>query len=149
MKPVRTLFLVAGEHDARFLLNDGVGKGLAEVAVLGISQFPEASAEYSDRPGRHSAAAGRMAVHGLDPHQTLDEQHRERFARRVAEALGQQWTAQGPDRLIMAAPPKMLGLLRDAIDGPAAAALLADLPKDLVRIPTHDLPSHFAELIAV
>jgi protein required for attachment to host cells len=148
MKPVRTLFLVAGEQDARFLVNDGVGKGLSEVAVLGVSQFPEASAEYSDRPGRLRGGSG-AGLHGIDPHESLDEQHRERFARRVAEALSEQWSAQSPDRLVMAAPAKMLGLLRDQIDGPAAAALLADLPKDLVKIPTHDLPSHFAKVIAI
>lgn len=148
MKPVRTLVLVAGEEDARFLVNDGTGKGLTEVAVLNISQFADAQAEFADRPGRAGIGKGGKAMQSFDPRETLDEVHRERFATHVIEALDQEWKAASPDRLVVAAPPKMLGALRDRLKGPAAAALLADLPKDLVKIGTRDLPKHFDKIAA-
>ena len=147
MKPIRTLVLVAGEESARFFMNEGAGKGLSALCDLSISQFADANVDYSDRPGRQTGGPGNMARHGFDPHDTVDEQERARFAKRVAEALDQEWAQAKPDRLVVAAPAKMLGLLRDLIKGAPAAALHADMAKDLVNVPVHDLPGHFAEVL--
>lgn len=148
MKAVRTLILVADDGAARFLVNEGVGKGLREVSDINISQFPEDSREFADQPGRSSGGAANVGRHGLDPATGLEEQHRKRFAAHVIEALDQQWKAAKADRFILAAPPKMLGELRGRLYGAPAAALAADMPKDLVNIPLPDLPAHFADVLA-
>ncbi|WP_347310621.1 host attachment family protein [Defluviimonas sp. SAOS-178_SWC] len=149
MKPIRTLVLVAGEESARFFLNQGVGKGLSEVCDISISQFAAAQVDYSDRPGRQTGGPGGVARHGFDPHDSADEQERGRFARHVVEALAQQWSAGKFDRLVVAAPAKMLGVLRGQIKGAPAAALHADLAKDLVNVPLHDLPGHFTGVLSI
>lgn len=148
MKAVRTLVLVAGDEDARFLINEGTGKGLHELAVVNIRQFADAQAEFADRPGRAGIGKGGKAMQSFDPHETVDEMHRLRFATHVIEALDKEWNAAKPDRLIVAAPPKMLGALRDKLRGPAAAALHADLPKDLVSVEVRDLARHFEKIAA-
>ncbi|OYX41963.1 MAG: hypothetical protein B7Z02_13855 [Rhodobacterales bacterium 32-67-9] len=147
MKPIRTLVVVAGEESARFFLNEGVGKGLRALCDLSARQFSDAKVDYSDRPGRQTGGPGGTARHGFDPHDSVDEQERARFARRVTEALDQEWAEARPDRLVVAAPAKMLGLLRGLIRGAPAAALHADLAKDLVNVPVHDLPGHFADVL--
>lgn len=146
MKKVRTLVLMADDAEARFLLNEGPGTGLRELAVLKVGQFADADLDYEDRPGRQTGPGGGPR-HGFDPHATLEEQRRDRFVKNVVEALDQEWGQVKPDRLVVAAPPKMLGVLRKALGGAPAAALAGDLAKDLIKIPAIELPKHFAELI--
>lgn len=146
MKSDRTLVLMADDAEARFLLNEGPGTGLRELAGLKVGQFADADLDYEDRPGRQTGPGGGPR-HGFDPHDTLEEQRRDRFARHVVEALDQEWGQVKPDRLVVAAPPKMLGVLRKELTGAPAAALAGDLAKDLMKIPVIDLPTHFEGLI--
>jgi protein required for attachment to host cells len=149
MKAISTLILIADDASARFCLNEGVGKGLREVAAISATQFPEDSREFADRPVRSSSVAGTTARHGVEPHTELDQQHRTRFAVHILQALDQTWTQVSPDRMILAAPPKMLGVLRAKLRGDPAKALMADLPKHLVNVPVHELSAHFGDLLAV
>lgn len=140
MKPVRTLVLVSGERDARFFLNDGLGKGLTEALTLAAAQFADVTAEPADAPTRGVAPGG--AHFGVDSATSPGDRQRALFADRVIEALGQEWAGAAPDRLVIAAPPKMLGLLRARLSGAAKAALAADLDKDLVHLAARDLAPH-------
>jgi protein required for attachment to host cells len=133
---------------SRFFCDVVPGTGLKELAGLSTAQFPDLQIEYQDRPVRQTGPAG-APRQGVDPHETLEVQRRERFARHVAEALAQEWGQAKADRLVVAAAPKMLGVLRKLIAGPAAAALAGDLAKDLMNIPVIDLPRHFEGLIKV
>lgn len=146
MKPKRTLVLISDDVSARILINEGVGKGLSELAVLSLQQFADAQIAYDDRPGRQTGSPARAHRHSFDPHETAEAQSRARFARHVAEAVAQEWADRFPDRLIIAAPPKMLGALRACISGAPAAALHADLAKDLMKVAVRDLPEHFADI---
>ena len=146
MKPVRTLVLVADDQTARFLINEGIGKGLKEVAGLSAAQFLDAQIEYDDRPGRQTGGPGGVARHGFDPGEKADAAGRSRFAGYVAEELAREWKRVKPDRLILAAAPKMLGELRSRLNGAPAAALHGDLAKDLVKVSAKDLPGHFADI---
>ena len=147
MRPDRTLVLMADDAEARFLLNEGPGTGLKEHACLMADQFPDLQIDYQDKAGRHTGAGAPR--HSIDPRETLEQQRRERFAKHVAEALQQEWAQVRADRLVVAAAPKMLGILRKAISGPAAAALAGDLAKDLMKVPALDLPKHFEGLVKV
>ena len=147
MKPLRTLVLVSGEETARFFINEGAGKGLTEVAGTSIKQYADAAVDFSDRPGRSGFGAKGTGVQSFEPRISTDEYQRDKFARHVIEALAEEWRAQKPDRLVIAAPPKMLGALRGRLDRDMAAALVADLPKDLVKVTARDLPEHFAKVV--
>lgn len=147
MTPIRTLVLLAGAEDARFLINEGVGKGLAEVLALSATQFPEGARAFADAPTRGHAPGG--AGFAVDPGTLPADRHRAAFADRVIEALAQEWTALGADRLVLAAPPKMLGLLRDRLSGAPKAALAADLDRDLVHLPPRDIGPHLDGILLV
>ena len=146
MKPITTLVLLVDDASARILINQGIGKGLRDHAELSLKQFADAQIDYGDRPGRQTGGPAGVARHGFDPHETADAQSRARFAGHLAEALEQEWAQLRPDRLIIAAAPKMLGALRGAITGAPAAALHADLAKDLIKVALGDLPAHFADI---
>ncbi|MCC6304369.1 MAG: host attachment protein [Rhodobacteraceae bacterium] len=148
MRAVRTLVLVAGEGAARLLVNEGVGRGLAELRSIAAGDFPDVDVGVADRPGRGSAGPGEMALHGFDPHATEREQRRARFADHVVAWLAAAWEGAGYDRLIVAAPPRFLGELRASLPEALAAAVAADLSKDLVRVPSRELAGHFAGVAA-
>lgn len=146
MKPVNTLVLVADDQIARLLVNEGVGKGLRQIAQHSADSLDRARFEYSDTPGRERAAPG-MARHGLDPRTSEERQARNAFADMVTDALRKAWQTGSHDRIVIAAAPRMLGDLRDRLGG-LAPHVVATLDKNLVKVPISDLPQHFADVAA-
>jgi protein required for attachment to host cells len=149
MKPVRTLVLIVDDRAARFLVNDGVGKGLREVASLDARDFPDAAGPAPGEIYRSAHGPTGQVRHGIDPRSTIEEQARLAFVGHVVAALDSRWTAEVPDRLVLAAPAKVLGLLRRRLAGAPARAVHAELSKDLVGLPLRDLAPHFAQVLAL
>jgi protein required for attachment to host cells len=149
MKPVRSLILIANDDMARFFVNEGVGKGMSEKLCISRAQFRAEAVGHDDRPGRAFGGPGGMARHAFDRRQDEDDLERERFAQHVVEALESEWRALAPDRLFVAAAPRMLGALRVRIPRAQAAAMTGELAKDLVPLPAAELPAHFEGLLAL
>lgn len=145
MKPVRTLILLAAEDRARFLVNEGVGKGVICRRSVDESALPQPAHAHSDRPGRQSGGPSGIALHGFDPHQTDAEQRRARFVAWLGGELGREWRKGGYDRIAIAAGPKVLGLLRAALPDELRPHVSVELAKDLIKVPLADLPDRFAE----
>jgi protein required for attachment to host cells len=147
MKPVRTLVVLANDREARFLENDGVGKGLHQTRHLDREGLVSADIAYAAQPGRSQAAPG-GARHGMEPSTPEDDQNRARFAAALAAEVDKALRKGGYDRLIVSAPAKMLGALRAKLPHDAQAKIAADLSKDLIHIPVADLPRHFSAVAA-
>lgn len=143
MHPVRTLVLVASEKTARLLVNAGVGKGLQPLREVAAADFPDVGVPASDRPGRSTAAAGAVARHGFDPHETERDRRRGRFAAHLAEALADEWARGGYDRIVIAAAPRLLGELRADLPEALRPHVVAELDKDLAKVPLAELAPHF------
>lgn len=144
MKPKRTFIILANDHNARFLVHEGPGQGLRELEAVANAR----AEEYADGPGRSQAAPG-AARHGVAPSTSPEDQSRAGFADLVAEISHRMWAEGGYDRAALAAAPKMLGLLRGALDDAILGALVGDLDKDLLNIRTADLAGHFDDMILV
>ena len=98
-----------------------------------------------DRPGRtqESAYSGRHAVQPRhDPH----EERLTAFIRGVAAYLNEQGAGTAFDDLIVFAPPRALGQLRDMLDDAVAKKIRAEAPKDLTKLPLDELPKHLEAL---
>ncbi|WP_212523962.1 host attachment protein [Actibacterium sp. MT2.3-13A] len=141
MKSVRTMVIIANDGVARFLENTGNGEGLQEVKV--IKEAPEEG--YSDFPGRSQASSG-TARHKFERPTSEEEHARNLFAAEIVKTAAKLWADNSYNRLLMAAPPKMLGVLRVRLEAPLDDALSGDLDKDLTHVSVHDLPGHFADL---
>ena len=146
MKTPRTLILLAAARDLRLLRSDGVGKGLDELAHLTWDDLPDVDFEFSDRAPRERGGLG-GSLHTIDPRQTEREKERGRMAAHAIRVLGEEWAKGGYDRIVMSAPDKMLGLLRAAMPRELAANIAADIDKDLVKIPLHDLAGHLEAVV--
>lgn len=94
----------------------------------------------TDKPGRsHSAVGpGRSAVGQTDWH----TQEEETFLAELAAKLDQAVNGQDVKSLIVVAPPRALGFLRQAYGHGLKAAVRAEIDKDLVKMPIHEIEKY-------
>ena len=99
----------------------------------------------SDKPGRmqESAYSGR---HAEDPRSDAHQERKAQFLRSLAERLNRAAGAAQFDDLILFAPPRALGELRQALDGGARSRIKAEAAKDLTKLPLAELPQHLDAL---
>jgi protein required for attachment to host cells len=94
----------------------------------------------TDAPGRsvNSVDGRRSAMQQTDWHQ----QHEQRFLERLAGELDAAVVAGRIKSLVMVAPPRALGVLRGAYSNHVRGALKAELDKDFVKMPVHEIEKH-------
>ena len=94
----------------------------------------------SDAPGRafNSVGAIRSAMEQTDWHDQSERAFLEDLAGRLDAAV----TAGETKAVIMVAPPRALGVLRQAYSPHLRRALRAEIDKDFVRMPVHEIEKH-------
>lgn len=99
----------------------------------------------SDRPGRsyssHDARRSAMEYHS-DP---VREREKD-FADQLLAELERHQAAGQFDRLAIIAEPRMLGLIRDRISKQLQALVIAEIDKDLTKLPRTELVGAIVEL---
>lgn len=85
----------------------------------------------TDRPGRRFGSAGHH--HDVAGERSTKRHELTQFARRVAQRIDQDRIAKAFDKLVIVAPPKVLGLLRQSLPGPVQSVIAAEIPKDLLH----------------
>ena len=103
---------------------------------------PKTSELGTDAPGRSfsSVGSGRSAVEQTDWH----TQEEERFLRKLVGHLDAAVNAGKIKSLVMVAPPRALGVLRQAYSHNLRAALRAEIDKDFVKLPVYEIEKHLA-----
>lgn len=149
MKPIVTWVLIADGAHATVFRHDGPGKGLTAIKDMTFeAEHLQAKDIMTDKPGRSFSSVGsnRSAMeYATDPVQM----HEARFVKSIADILARKRRAGAFDRLIIAAAPTALGDLRSALDDAVRQTIIAELPKDLINVPRHQLDKHFESLLAV
>jgi protein required for attachment to host cells len=148
MEPIRTYVLVADGARARLLLSEGRGKPLTEVAGSDMRQDLKPDHELSsDRPGRvqESANAARHAIERDDLHR----REKERFAQSLADELDKRLTNREYDRVVIAAAPETLGVIRSALSDKVRAVILGEVAKDLTKIPNPQIRAHLGDELPI
>jgi protein required for attachment to host cells len=136
--PHNALILVGDGQKALFLRN----KGHAQHVKLVVEQVlerdnPPTREQGTDRPGRSSASVGvaRSAMEETDWHHIAEE----RFADELADALYRHAQADLYEKLVIIAPPKILGNLRKALHAEVTARVTAEIPKELTSHPVAEI----------
>src|SRR3954454_14278830 len=103
---------------------------------------PKTSDLGTDQPGRSfsSVGSGRSAVEQTDWHR----QEEERFLQKLVSQLDHSVKVGEVKSLVIVAPPRALGVLRQAYSHILRAAVHAEIDKDLVRLPVHEIEKHLA-----
>ena len=149
MKPTVTWILIADAARAQILANHGPGKGVAAVEGATFSGDHRPDREImADKPGRSFESVGDTR-HAYEPHHDPDKELKRKFSAELADVLDKRLAEKEYDRLILVAPPEMLGDLRSALSEPVRAAIYAELDKDLTKTPLRELPAHLGEVLAV
>ena len=144
MKAPQTLFLLAADRDFRLLL--GRKSDLAELAHRKADDFADVHNPFGSEPGRSHSA---QVSFGNQERGVAEAEDRRRLARHAIAALEAEWARGRAQRVVLVAGPKMLGDLRDALPKALAEHVVAELHKDLVKVPVHELAAHFDEVPGV
>jgi protein required for attachment to host cells len=144
-----TWIVVADGQRATVYLNGGPNKGLEIIPGLGGHQTVSRSSEIiSDAQGRMQGYGGSGAAPmtaRTDPHELAEA----RFTERVAAEVNRAALEKQFDRLILAAPPRTLGILRKSLSSHATERVIAELDKDLTKSSRADLAAQFDGHLAV
>ena len=94
----------------------------------------------TDAPGRsHSSLGhGRSAVAQTDYHDQAEHD----FLAQLAKHLDAAVAAGKVKSLILVAPPRALGMIRPAYSHALRAAVRAEVDKDFVKLPVHEIEKH-------
>jgi protein required for attachment to host cells len=138
--------LVADGRRARVLVEQRRGASLEEPADLSMEINEEDLYDPQDRPPRSFDRAG-AGRHAMDKGRSLHEQEEENFLKRVAHRIGDAEKHNQFDYLVIAAPPRALGLLRNMLPAGAKSRIRADLSKDLLGESVPQLRERLTELL--
>jgi protein required for attachment to host cells len=130
------LVLVGDGEKAIFLRNVGGARHLQlKVEHVLDQENPPTREQGSDRPGRANGSDGlsRSAIEETDWHQLAED----RFATEIAGALYRLAHEERFKELIVIAPPKVLGKLRESLHKEVTDRIIAELPKELTM---HSVP---------
>jgi protein required for attachment to host cells len=134
-----SLILVGDGQKALFLRNRGNAQRIDLVVERIFEQDnPPTREQGTDRPGRSIASppgVARSAMEEVDWHHIA----KERFASELAEALYRHALANRFEKLIVIAPPKILGNLRKAFHAEVADRVVAEIPKVLTSHPISEI----------
>lgn len=142
--PNGTTVLVA--DGSRMLLLENRGEAFSpalEVISQRMQDIPPARELSADRPGRAVSSVGsaRSAMDETDFHDLAEE----RFAEEAAECLNAHSRTVNGSGIVVVAPPRMLGKLRQHYQNDVASRLIAEIAKDLTRHPVTEIARLIAE----
>jgi protein required for attachment to host cells len=106
---------------------------------------PRTREEGADKPGRvhRSASTARSAVEQTGWH----NQSEQGFLQDLAGRLDAAVASGEAETLVIVAPPKALGMLREAYSPALRAAIRCEIDKDYVRMPLHEIERHLAQVV--
>lgn len=149
MKPVRTWIVIADGARARIVLNEGPGRGVSELEGMEFQASHSPNRDINaDKPGRtfDSAGAGR---HAKEPPSDAHRMKKKKFARQIAGILETALRKKDFDRLVLVAPPAMLGDLRAELSSQVASRVEAEIKKDLTHDNTAQLARHLGSVLVL
>lgn len=133
-----TWVVVADGEKALFLRNKG-GAASPDLVVERVEQQdnPPTGEQVSDRPGRRAdhGFAQRSAMEEADWHQLA----KDRFAAQLSDILKRMVHRGSISRLVLIAPPRVLGELRDQLHDSVTKTVIAQIPKTLTGHPLPEL----------
>lgn len=139
MKASRTWIVVADGAKARVLEGPGHGGAFKPVDDLSFASHAPASRDIdSERPGRTFNSTGKLR-HAIEPRVDAHERREAEFLKSVADRLEQALRRKAYDDLVLAAPPRALGILRKQLSSEVQRRLRGELDRDLIKQPDAEI----------
>src|SRR5882724_1750914 len=131
--------------DAKALILENAGDAITpNLKTKEVRAQPDSktSEQGTDAPGRSISSVGsrRSAMEQTDWH----DQAEQLFLVDLANRLDAAVTAGETKSLIVIAPPRALGVLRQAFSAAVRSAIRAEIDKDYVKMPVYEIEKHLA-----
>ncbi|MCX8224784.1 MAG: host attachment family protein [Sulfitobacter sp.] len=133
-----TWVLIADGEKALFMVNETDGENpFLQVFREEEQENPPNREQAANRRGRFNdgPSVHRSAVDDTDWHQLS----KDRFARELSDILYKQAHKGLFDKIVIVAPPKTLGELRDEMHQEVAAKVVGEIPKTLTNHPVDEI----------
>lgn len=120
---------------------------LALISVPGMEWEAESPSIYEagrDRLGRVFESST-SAHHSSEPHMDIHEEIKQHFMKMIADRLNQALEQKAFSKLVLIAPPKMLGELRKFLAPTVIKHVVAELPNDLTHCDNKALLKHLQD----
>lgn len=142
-----TWVLIADGEKALFLRNDVAAENPdLNVVRLEEQDNPSDRAQSANRPGRMNdgGPSQRSAVDHTDWHELA----KERFAHDLADILYAQAHKGAFDKIVLVAPPQVLGELRDTLHQEVRNKVVAEVDKTLTNHPLDEIETLLRDTLA-
>ena len=147
MKPHITWILIVDGERARLLQNLGPGKGLSRAINGEFFYDTRATRDLgTDKPGRSFESAS-AARHAYEPKVDWHRAEKQVLCKEMAKIVNQGALEKSYERLVLIAPPQILGDLRQMLDDHAKSKIIGEMDKDLTHIPDKEIPKHLENII--
>lgn len=139
----RTWIVVADASRARVFAGASLTPALPYDLVASRQSIGERVTDRGGQTHERVGRGGHTKCKSVDARAQADRV----LAASVAEAIRHGRVEQRFDSIVLVAAPAFLGLLRQALDGPSRALVVASFAKDLSKVPEHDLRRRLRELL--
>lgn len=142
-----TWILIADGARARIIRQADVkagADGQTEDLVFAIDHKPLREI-MSDRPGRSFASEGARRS-AMDYRSEPEREQEVRFAHTLLEELERRLLDGDFEQLVIVAEPRMLGALRQKLSPALRRTIVAEVAKDLTKVPRQELGAAIAQL---
>ncbi|MEL7612872.1 host attachment protein [Vreelandella titanicae] len=139
-----TYIVVADAARARIFTRDALTLAEQESMVHAEGRLHEGDLVTDGRGDVHESMSTTSRSAGEEG--TATKHENELFAKEVAQRLYSARVGNSMKKLIMVAPPKFLGLLRDKLDAPTQKLVIHSLPKDLSKASMADIQQAVSDL---
>ena len=145
--PTSAMILICDARKALFLRNDGtaIHPSLTVLETLIAETVTEDRDLSGNPPGRMPDSGGTRGPRSAMEQPDFSRLDEEKFAAAISTHGAGLFDSGGFDGVVVAAPSRMLGALRQALAPRLRGALLAEIPKDLTRQPVDEISGHLVE----
>ncbi|MFB9868686.1 host attachment protein [Vreelandella sulfidaeris] len=139
-----TYIVVADAARARIFTRDGMTLTEQESLVHAAGRLHEGDLITDQRGDVQESMSSTSRSSGQED--VASQHENELFAKEVASHLYSARVDNRLEKLIVVAPPKFLGLLRDKLDGPTQKLVIHSLSKDLSKASLNDIQHAVSDL---
>lgn len=144
---VKTWILVADSSRARLLQAEKANAPLQELETLENPAARMRNQDLISTPPGRSFDSGGQGRHAMEQRDSPKHHEAVVFARRLAGRLEQGRGEGELQRLVLVAPPRFLGLLRDELGADLRRLVITEIDKDLTAIDVAELREHLPVVV--
>ncbi len=124
-------------------ISDISSKEAVPVMVHEDFQDPPLTHEHGrDKPGRGGFNKGSETRHAFQERHDWHDYQKELFAKKAADYLNKE--EGGFDHLVVIAPAKILGVLRENFSKKTSSKVIKEMSKDITHLPIHKLQEYLS-----